>query len=149
RAAENKINAIYAAFTGEKKAFEDIVYANKRLVLEELFANAVSILASAINTHTSRDRRWRDLTLQEFTVAIRELMTGLPIYRTYPQPNQNASAEDRKAVEDAFQFAVRHNPRLDPQPLAFVRDVIVGDYPGPSAPVEYREALADWVMNFQ
>jgi (1->4)-alpha-D-glucan 1-alpha-D-glucosylmutase len=147
--AEGEITDIYRVFTGENRSFEDIVYQNKRLVLEELFANAVNNLASSLHSQIFGDRRWRDLTLHELTVVIREIMASLSIYRTYRRLGEPVTPQDQQAIERAYEIALAKNPRIDPQPFAFVRDVITGAYPGPYSDEQYRARLANWVLNFQ
>ncbi len=75
--AERKFTRLYGAFTGRAETFGDVVYANKRHVLEEMFANAVNHLGSRLAELVAADRRWRDFSRHELTVAIREIMAGM------------------------------------------------------------------------
>jgi (1->4)-alpha-D-glucan 1-alpha-D-glucosylmutase len=149
RGAEAKLTATYAAFTGETASFADVVHANKRLVLEEMFANAVVQLAHQLANIIAGDRRWRDLTRYELGVATREIMAALGVYRIYRRMNAECRPEDAREIERAGAEAIRRNPRLDPQPYHFVRDVLIGRYPPPSATPAYREALWRWVLTWQ
>lgn len=148
-AAEGKFTDLYADVTGERSHFPDIVYAEKRLVLEEMFANAVTQLAHQLANLIAGDRRWRDLTRYELTVAIRELMACLGVYRIYRRMNAECRPEDAREIELACAEAKRRNPRRDAQPFDFVRDLLVGRYPPPSATVEFRVGLWRWVLTFQ
>src|SRR5581483_11175557 len=75
-AANGRLTALYTEFTAERESFEDLVYAEKRLVLEEMFANAVTQLGHQLANLIAADRRCRDLTRYELTVAVREIMAG-------------------------------------------------------------------------
>ncbi len=149
RAAEPKFDALYRHFTGEDETLADVVYAKKRLVLEEMFANAVVQLAHRLADIVSGDRRWRDLTRFELTVAVREIMAALGVYRIYRRMNAECRLEDGREIERACAEAIRRNPRHDPQPFRFVSDVLIGRYPPPSATQEYRESLWRWVLTWQ
>lgn len=147
--ARNKFDATYQEFTGEKDTYADVVYGNKRLVLDEMFANAVVQLSYQLAAIVSADRRWQDLTRFELSVAIREIMAALRVYRIYRRMNAQCRPEDAREVEQACAEAIRRNPRQDPQAYHFVRDVLIGRYPPPSATQEYRDSLWRWVLTWQ
>ncbi|MEO5960447.1 MAG: malto-oligosyltrehalose synthase, partial [Opitutaceae bacterium] len=140
---------LYADMTGERRDFAAVAYAEKRLVLEEMFANAVTHLAHQLADLVAADRRWRDLTRYDLTVAIRELMACLGVYRIYRRMNAECRPEDAREIDRACAEAVRRNPRRDRQPFHFVRDLLVGRYPPPSATVRFRVGLWRWVLTFQ
>ena len=148
-AAEEKFTRLYADFTGCSETFEDVVYAKKRHVLEEMFANAVIHLGHQLATISSADRRWRDLTRHELVVAIREIMAGLGVYRIYRRNNAECRPDDAREIERACERALRRNPNRDPQAFEFVRDLLIGRYPPPSATIEFRVSLWRWVLTFQ
>jgi (1->4)-alpha-D-glucan 1-alpha-D-glucosylmutase len=149
RTAETKFETIYREFTGENDGYADVVYANKRLVLDEMFANAVIQLAHQLANLLTHDRRWRDLTRFELTLAVREIMAVLRVYRIYRRMNAECRLEDSAEIDRACGEAIQRNPRQDPQPFKFVADVLIGRYPPPSATQEYREALWRWVLTWQ
>jgi (1->4)-alpha-D-glucan 1-alpha-D-glucosylmutase len=147
--AERKFTELYVAFTGKSESFADVVYANKRHVLEEMFANAVTHLGHQLANLISADRHWRDLTRHELVVAIREIMAALGVYRIYRRMNAECRAADAREIEAACARALRRNPNRDTQPFEFVRDLLIGRYPPPSATLEYRVSLWRWVLTFQ
>jgi len=148
-AAEARITATYRRFTGESATYQEAVYAAKRLVLTELFADAVSKLGAELAELVARDWQWQDMTRHELIVAVRELMAGLPVYRTYRESTATAGATDRAVLAEACRRAVERNSRLDPQPFEFLRSLLAGDYPRASAPADYKKRLAEWVLTFQ
>ncbi len=147
--AERTFTELYTDFTGERAPYADVVYAEKRLVLEEMFANAVTQLAHQLANLVAADRRWRDFTRYDLTVAIREIMACMSVYRLYRRMNAECRPEDAKEIDRACAEAIRRNPRRDAQPFVFVRDLLVGRYPPPSATVEFRVGLWRWVLTFQ
>ncbi|MES2692816.1 MAG: malto-oligosyltrehalose synthase [Verrucomicrobiota bacterium] len=147
--AEQKLTRLYTEFTGRHETFGDVVYANKRHVLEEMFANAVTHLGHQLAELVTADRRWRDLTRHELVVAIREIMAGLRVYRIYRRMNAQCRPEDTREIERACTEALRRNTSRDAQPFEFVRDLLIGRYPPPSASAAFRRSLWKWVLTFQ
>lgn len=148
-AAERKFTRLYGEFTGERARFEDVVYAEKRLVLDEMFANAVTALGHQLAELVAGDRRWRDFTRHELTLAVREIMAGLGVYRIYRRLNAECRPEDAREIDQACASALYRNPGRDEQPFQFVRDVLIGRYPPASATKEFREGFWRWVLTWQ
>jgi (1->4)-alpha-D-glucan 1-alpha-D-glucosylmutase len=148
-ATEPKFTRLYGEFTGLTDRFEEVVYANKRHILEEIFANAVIQLGHQVANLSSADRRWRDLTRHELVVAIREIMACLGVYRIYRRTNAECRLDDAREIERACDEALRRNPNRDPQGFEFIRDLLIGRYPPPSATLDYRVSLWRWVLTFQ
>jgi len=147
--AERRFTETYAQFCGELAAYEDVIYAKKRIVLDEMFANAVTRLAHDLTDHLQTDRRWRDVTRNELTVAVREIMAAFPVYRTYRRVGEPISEQDRAVVKRACAKALERNRRHDAGPFELVCDVLTGGYPGNEAPAILRRRLTGWVMSFQ
>lgn len=148
-AAEQKFTQLYSEFTGQTELFREIVYAKKRHVLEEVFANAVIHLGYQLSDLMVADRRWRDFTRHELIVAIREIMAGLRVYRIYRRMDAECRPDDAREIELACTEALRRNTNRDPQPFVFVRDVLIGRYPPPSASETFRRRIWRWVLTFQ
>jgi (1->4)-alpha-D-glucan 1-alpha-D-glucosylmutase len=148
-AEEGRIDEIYARFTGERMTYADLVCRSKRLIIAEMFANAISNLGAELVQLVSADRLWRDLTRHELTTAVSELVTHLSVYRTYRRRQEAVAESDRLVLEKACAEAIAANPRADPQPIEFLRDLLVGQYPPANAPEEYRNRVLSWVLTFQ
>lgn len=148
-AAEARFDESYRRFTGESASYPEVVYQKKRLIISEMFVNAVSNLGSELVEILAVDRRWRDLTRHELTTVVSELMANMPVYRTYRKNRQPVSSEDRQVLEEACRQALARNPRAEPQPFEFVRDLLIGIYPEPDANEGHHTALLSWVLTFQ
>jgi (1->4)-alpha-D-glucan 1-alpha-D-glucosylmutase len=146
---ESRFDAIYQSFTGETLPYPDLVVRSKRLIIAEMFANAISNLGAELVQIVASDRMRRDLTRHELTTAVSELMVHLPVYRTYRRRLEAASDQDRSVLAEACSRATAGSPRADPEPLAFVRDLLTGDYPPAQAPADYRTRILNWVLTFQ
>jgi len=149
RRSAARFDRIYGEFVGDFSSTEQVIVASKRLILDEMFANAVNNLAQQLNELLHQDRRWRDLTRHELAVAIREILIHLGVYRTYRRPGAAATAEDVAQIEKACAGAIAANPRLDPDAFRFVESLLTGRYPAADAPDEYLSRALSWVMTFQ
>jgi (1->4)-alpha-D-glucan 1-alpha-D-glucosylmutase len=139
----------YREFGVDDAGYERTEYEKKRLVLDELFANAVVRLAAQLADLLQIDRRWRDLTRHELTVAVREVIAGHGVYRTYRRGPEPMTPRDQRVVEQACALAIARNPRLGQDVFELLRDVLTGAYPAPAAAPFLRRRLASWVLTFQ
>ncbi|HTO03905.1 MAG TPA: malto-oligosyltrehalose synthase, partial [Opitutus sp.] len=147
--SERMFTATYATFCDDDMSFEDVAYEQKKRVLDEMFANAVTRLAAELTDMLQADRRWRDVTRHVLTVAVREVMAGYGVYRTYRRGTEPMNDRDRRVVEQACGLALRRNQRLGPEPFEILRDVLTGLYPPNGSHQGLRETLAEWVLSFQ
>lgn len=148
-ANEQRFTGVYRTFTGDSSDYAQLVYENKRWVLEEMFANAVEDLGGSLADMLKDDRRWRDLTRHGLTVAVREIIAGLDVYRTYRRLGERATATDVATVRRAFDAARRRNITLEATPFEFVRDLLSGAYPPRTAAAEVRDPFERWTLKFQ
>lgn len=144
-----RFTEIYRKFTGDETDYDKLVYEKKRWVLDEMFANAVSNLGAELADMLRGDRRWRDLTRHGLTVAIREIMGALDVYRTYRRGEGKATSPDVETIYRAYDHARRRNATLEATPFELVRNLLVGDYPPGSADADTRARFARWVLTFQ
>jgi (1->4)-alpha-D-glucan 1-alpha-D-glucosylmutase len=145
---EAAFDKIYGDFTGHDGRFDAMVREKKRLILDEMFANTVLTLATTLHERIAIDRRWRDLTVAELGAAIREVIAGFRVYRTYRRQGP-VSPSDRAEIEHAAKTALAHNPRIEPAIIHFIRDVLLGDYPEAAAIPPHHEAMKDWALTVQ
>ncbi|MDE1169738.1 MAG: malto-oligosyltrehalose synthase [Verrucomicrobium sp.] len=139
----------YERFTGITATAADTVYEKKRFVLEELFANAIGNLAIGLDRIIEYDRRWRDLTMHDLRVAVRETMACLSVYRTYRQPGFPSGPADGKVLREACEEAKRRNRCLDPLPFDFVHEVLRGAYHEDPLAGLRKQTTDDWTLKFQ
>jgi (1->4)-alpha-D-glucan 1-alpha-D-glucosylmutase len=95
------------------------------LVLDDLLGSDVNRLAELALTLCERHRRYRDYTRDEIHLALRELIAGFPVYRTYVRPGHEPTAEDVARLDEAVAAARAHRPELDERLLRFLRSLIL------------------------
>jgi (1->4)-alpha-D-glucan 1-alpha-D-glucosylmutase len=154
-ANQKPFNDLYTRFTGERRPFATIAYDAKDLMLRTALASETNVLARALNRISEQNRRSRDFTLSALRHALREVIAGFPVYRTYvtcrePGAGSRESEErveearsrgvetelasdtpsrisdhDRRAIERAVALARRRNPASDPSVFAFLASILL------------------------
>jgi (1->4)-alpha-D-glucan 1-alpha-D-glucosylmutase len=149
RSDEPAWTATYEKFIADTGTSADQTYQDKLFILQEMFPNAVSNLASELDTLIEADWRWRDISLHDLKTALRHFLACLSVYRTYRMPGEQMAAEEKKRILQAVEEAIRRNPCIDPVPVRFVGRVITGEYPSSTESTERQEAFAKWVGKLQ
>lgn len=142
-----RMKQIYTRFTGLKTPFAEIVFDCKKLITRTAMASELNVLAHALNRISEEDRRLRDFTLISLRQALREVVAGLPIYRTFVS-EAGASEGNRQMIEVALARARQRNPALESSVFSFVRDALLPQKTPGLAPEHYRGRL-DFAMKFQ
>jgi (1->4)-alpha-D-glucan 1-alpha-D-glucosylmutase len=147
-AAETPITKTFHRFIGHSMPFGHLVYAKKLLVMKLALANDVDVLGNMLDRLSEQNRWYRDFTLEALSRAVRETIACFPVYRTYLEPGQPVSEEDRQIVERAIAAAKRRNPAMEESIFNFLRDVLVFRFP-PSLDAAGRAAHTQFVLKFQ
>lgn len=141
------LDKIYARFTGSRKAFPDVVYEQKKHVMEELFPGEVHALGHRLRLLAEADRHACDLPPETLLQALVEATACLPVYRTYTRDFQ-VSLQDRTHVENAMEGAARRNAALGTPVCDFLRRVFLLDFP-PSLSTDQKDAWLHFVRRWQ
>ncbi len=148
-ANQKAFDQLYAAFTGNKIKFADLIYQTKRQIMLSSLASEVNVLTNLLNKISERDRYYRDLTLYSLRGAIREVIACFPVYRTYvTRQQEQPSKQDQANIEAAVKQAKKRNPAQDTTAFDFLRDVLLLKYPEYLGE-EDRTARYNFVMKFQ
>lgn len=142
------IYATYREFTGDDQAFPDVLHESKLWVEDVMLASELTTLTRQLSRVSVCDRSSRDFTLADLGRALREVMACFRIYRTYLQPGVPVSDRDREAIEQAVARARQRRPSIDESVYAYVRDVLLMNFPENLSPVD-REAWERFVVRFQ
>ncbi len=124
-AGEAALGALYAEFAGGDAAYPAVVYEAKHLVMREVLAADVNRLVNLMVGVCEGHRRHRDHSRRDLNTALREVIAGFAVYRTYVRPGRPPSPGDEKEVASALARAGQRRPDLDPDLLAFVGDVLL------------------------
>lgn len=119
RSRERDFRRFYSRFTGAGKAFADVVYESKKLIIASSMASELNVLAHELNRMSEEDRRCRDFTLISLQEALREIVACFPVYRTYLK--DDGSVANREALDHAVRAALRRNPAMESSIFEFIR----------------------------
>ncbi|MFL6234141.1 MAG: malto-oligosyltrehalose synthase, partial [Thermoanaerobaculia bacterium] len=142
REGEGPLTELYTGLTGQSAGWVDLVREKKLLVLSELLASDVNRLAEVFLQVCERHRRHRDYTRFELRQAIREVVAGFPVYRTYARAEIGEVEElDRRYVDEAIAAAKARRPDLAADLFDFFRALLLLEVRG--------EVEGELVMRFQ
>ncbi|MBV9355618.1 MAG: malto-oligosyltrehalose synthase [Chloroflexi bacterium] len=127
RANEGSLDTIYTRFLRDAiPRYRDLSNSSRKLVMLISLGSEVNELGYLLKRIASADRRHRDFTLNSLTFAVREVIAGLDVYRTYIDPaTGRASSDDRLRIGRATAEAKRRNPRTDPSVFESVGDTLL------------------------
>jgi (1->4)-alpha-D-glucan 1-alpha-D-glucosylmutase len=140
------LNALFRRYTGLKSKFPDLVYENKKLVIESLFGGEVESLGDDLSRLAEHDRHALDLPHRDLVLALKEVTACLPVYRTYIR-GYEVPDRDRGYLEKTIQEARRRHPSLE-ESYNFLRRVLLLQFPA-SLPEDRRERWLFFVMRWQ
>ncbi len=140
---------IYARFGADRTSLTDIIYDQKRRIMQVALVSETNVLARALDRLTEQNRRTRDFTLNNLRYALREIIASFPVYRTYLAcDDRPIDARERRYIDRAVDSAVRRNPALDPGVFEFIRGILQLRFPEDASAAE-RDAICRFVMKFQ
>ncbi|HMF46451.1 MAG TPA: malto-oligosyltrehalose synthase [Candidatus Udaeobacter sp.] len=146
--AETAITKTFHRLIGHSVPFGHLLYAKKLLVMKLALANDVDVLGNLLDRLSERNRWYRDFTLEALSRTVRETIACFPVYRTYVEPGQPVSEEDRQIVERAIASAKRRNLAMEESIFNFLREVLLLRSPQDLDAVG-RAAHAQFVLKFQ
>jgi (1->4)-alpha-D-glucan 1-alpha-D-glucosylmutase len=144
--SESKLTRIYQAFIGKEQDFAEVAYRSRRLVLRDLMASELTVLANQLRRIASADRRTRDYTLNTLRQALAEVIACFPLYRTYV--TDTVSDVDRRYIEWAVASARRRSRTADATVFNFVRAMLLCEAPAGCSPA-LVEAIRTFAGKFQ
>ncbi len=140
-------DAIYRKFTRERMDFQEIVYENKKLVMQVAMSSEVNTLGHHLNLITEQNRQTRDFTLNSLIKAIIEVIACFPVYRTYIT-GPDVTERDRHYIELAVSRAARKNSVMNESIFLFMKDVLLLKF-HPGTDDKTRNEWLNFTMKFQ
>jgi (1->4)-alpha-D-glucan 1-alpha-D-glucosylmutase len=135
--------------TLETSSFADVVYACKRLILENALAAELYVLARRLDAISEQHRYTRDFTFASLLEALREVLSCFPVYRTYVAPDAgDVSARDRQVIARAVREAARRNPVTNLSLFRMIEEVLLLRDPDGLGPAD-TAARRDFTLRLQ
>jgi len=136
----------YRAFTRAQGSYDDLVCAEKRLIISKHLAGNVDNLARHLKKISSRDRYGRDVTLYGLRRALVEIMACFPVYRTYIS-RQATRSQDILYIRRAIEAAGRRLPGFAHE-IDFIEKFLTLSF-SERMSWEDKKDWIDFAMNFQ
>jgi (1->4)-alpha-D-glucan 1-alpha-D-glucosylmutase len=132
------LTRLYRDWTQDPRPFAEVVYDAKRLIMQVSLASEVHMLTYQLDRLAQRHRRSRDFTLTSLRHALQEVIACFPVYRSYIV-SEAIHPDDRRSVEQAVARAQRKNPAVSREVFAFVRNMLLLQYPSSADEAEQAE----------
>jgi (1->4)-alpha-D-glucan 1-alpha-D-glucosylmutase len=145
---ETEFDRIYREWTGRRQDYREVASSAKRRIMQVSMASEINSLAHRLDRITERNRHYRDFTLNNLRLAIREVIAALPVYRTYVTDPEHVSARDRRFIEAAVAEAKERNPGTAAEVFDFLRDLLLLRILGEFVEAD-RQLVLNWVLTFQ
>lgn len=145
--AEDRFTRIYQSFIRERPNLEEMMRANKHLIMETSLAGELQVLATQLTRLAKANRHTCDLTFNGLRGALAEIVASFPVYRTYVAASE-ASQEDTRYVDWAVGVAKKRSLMADTSIFDFVHDVLLARWAQGKNEAE-QKAVCDFAMKFQ
>ena len=139
-AGEALLTELYERFTGASTEVHALAREAKHQIMRSVLAADVERLTAQFAVVAEGHRRYRDHTRSELRDALREVIAGFDVYRTYVVggDGEKVADEDVEVVSRAVERAVAARADLDPELFGFLGDLLVLRYEG-AAEVDLAE----------
>lgn len=141
------LQRIYTGFVKPELGRSDLIYEKKKLIMDTLFGGEMETLGYMLSLLAEQDRQARDVPRKELQKIIGEVIARLPVYRTYSRGFE-VSPRDRACVDKVVEEVGVREPAFDPHALAFVRRVLLLEFP-PDLAEDQKKDWLRFVMRWQ
>ncbi len=145
--AELALTRLYQNFIRARPDLEEMVRANKHLIMETSLTGELQVLATQLTRLARGDRRTCDFTFNGLRSALAEIVASFPVYRTYVAAAENAP-DDAAYVNWAVEAAKQRSQAADISIFDFVREVLLARQ-GHGRSEAYQQAVCAFAMKFQ
>jgi (1->4)-alpha-D-glucan 1-alpha-D-glucosylmutase len=146
--AEAVLTKTYRSFTGETKAFPEIVHETKTRIMKNEMAGRLLTLATKAAYVARQHPASADFTQNLLYRAVKEVIACFPVYRTYVDHSDIEEA-DRKYIRWAVAQATKNRPELDPSVFDFLDKLLTGDVAGAASGGYERASVMEVAMKVQ
>jgi (1->4)-alpha-D-glucan 1-alpha-D-glucosylmutase len=123
-AGEDGFTQVYTDFTGEHRAFDEIVRDCKIHIMLNDMASELNVLARDAARAARRNPRTADFTRNILQRALKEIVACFPVYRTYVDGAAEPTEADRRDIDWAIAQARRNEMDVDPSVFDFLHRLL-------------------------
>lgn len=146
---ENALSSYYAEFTGERRAFSDIVRECKMRIMRNELASELNVLAREAARVAWEQPETADFTWNVLRRAIREIVACFPVYRIYVDEQDGPTSDDRRDLTWAMKLARTNETAIDSSVFDFLEAVLSGDLVAKGRSGFSRHAVLRCAMKLQ
>ncbi len=118
---EKELTAVYNAFLGYERSFEDVLYERRKNYIEREMGSQIRMLCSLLEPS--------DFIKADLSRALQEIIACYPVYRTYIRPGAKERKSDSGYLEIAIEKARRRAKLLHPSLFDFLRSLLLEGNP--------------------
>ena len=146
---EAEFTRLYIEWTGQLKPYREVVRDCKLRIMRNEMASELDVLAREAERVAHQNARTADFTHNVLRRAIREVIAGFPVYRTYVGPDGPPTKDDRRDLTWAMAQAKTSEADVDPSVFEFVHALLSGDLLGEGRSGFSRHAVLRCAMKLQ
>lgn len=148
-ASEDALTRHYVEFTGERRAFLDVLRNSKLRIMRNEMASELNVLAREAARIARQQPRTADFTHNVLRRAIREVVAHFPVYRTYVDSSGAPTDDDRRDITWAMKQARAQGDGIDSSVFDFVNALLTGELVAESRSGFSRHAVLRFAMKLQ
>lgn len=145
--AQNILDSCYKHFIGYASDYEQLLYLNKKRVMDSALASELNMLAKRLSRLLQQSPMTRDFPQSLIREALKEVIACFPVYRTYIH-TQTLSQQDSEYLDVAIALARRRAQFDDRSIFDVLHQVFALELPQHASEIP-RKALLDVVMSWQ
>ena len=146
---EDGFTQTYAAFTGEHRAFDEIVRECKIHITLNEMAGELNVLARDAGRVARQNPRTADFTRNILQRGLKEIVACFPVYRTYVDGAAAPTEADRRDIDWAVAQARRNETDLDPSVFGFLHQLLTTDLVAQPRSGFSRQSVVRFAMRLQ
>ena len=124
---EEAFTRFYESFTGDATPFRRIVHGCKLRIMDNEMASELNVLGRDAGRVAQQNPQTADFTRNLLQRAIREVVAGFPVYRTYVDRAGKPTDSDRRDLDWAIASARRAAPELPRSVFDFLHRLLSTD----------------------
>ena len=146
---EDGFTQTYTAFTGEHRAFDEIVRECKIHITLNEMAGELNVLARDAGRVARQNPRTADFTRNILQRGLKEIVACFPVYRTYVDGAAAPTEADRRDIDWAVAQARRNETDLDPSVFGFLHQLLTTDLVAQPRSGFSRQSVVRFAMRLQ
>ena len=140
RSGEELMTSCYTRLTNEPTVYSEVVRAAKTQIMTDELGPEVDRLTRLLHSICEGHRQQRDRTRREVQEALKAVLTGFPVYRTYVSPDRARRGSDERFVAEAVRAAKDMAPQSDADLIGFIGELLLLEHPG-GAETEFAQTF--------